>query len=545
MSAGLLAHEGLGDNLRFLLVEVSRQVERVAGYLQSPTPADARALLSRDDYIDQLKSTIGRQCAKLETDPETDESGRKMLKALETVSANLERIADFCENIVDYASYVPRGDVGAEYNFAPFAAPVLEGIELIEGAMAHSDVKIALEICKLERDLDGLYETCLRRMTRRLGTGEHTKRRIACVFIAHYFERMGDALENIGEAIISWLLGDRLKIQQISALGEVLPESSAPNALEEIELSEVGETRSGCHISQVREGSGNRLAIFKEGKLRKLASERQSVSEWEKLVPGLVANIYSFHVRGETGAVLYEYLEGATFQEILVSGEDADVEAATSAIARTLELIWRRTASDDDARPRFVGQLQSRLPEVYAVHPEFRTGNQTIAGRLHTSFDELIDRVAPLDDRLTCKSVRIHGDLNVDNIIYRADSERVRLIDVHRSRSMDFVQDVTVLLVSGQRLMRLEEPIRRRINAVNRWLFELAERHAGERNDETFELRVALGMARSLATSTRFVLDRELASSMFLRARFLLADIAATALDRPEAYRLDREVLFA
>lgn len=94
---------------------------------------------------------------------------------------------------------------------------------------------------------------------------------------------MGDSLENIGEAIISWLLGDRLKIQQISALGDVLPDDDQ-STLEDIELHDVFETRSGCHISRVGEANGGRLAIFKEGKLRKLASERQSVEEWEAIM---------------------------------------------------------------------------------------------------------------------------------------------------------------------------------------------------------------------------------------------------------------------
>ena len=36
------------------------------------------------------------------------------------------------------------------------------------------------------------------------------------------------------------------------------------------------------------------------------------------------------------------------------------------------------------------------------------------------------------------------------------------------------------------------------------------------------ELRLALGLARSFASSTRFILDQTLAAAMFLRARYLL-----------------------
>ena len=540
----LLAREGLGDNVRFLQLEVSRQVERVVTYLDVPSPEVAGELLRRDDYIDQLRSTIGRRCLALETDPETSESDRKFLKALDTVSANLERVADFCENIVDHVSYVPRGDVRAEVAIDAFAGPVLSGLALTHIALESSDVKVALEICKVERELDHLYERHLRRLMRTLATGEHTKRRIASIFIGHYFERMGDSLENIGEAIISWLLGDRLKVQQISALGKVLVEADGSAPLEDIELHEVGETRSGCHISRVTEASGEHLAIFKEGKLRKLAGERQSVSEWQRVIPGLVPDIYSFHVRGDSGAVLYEYVDGTTFQRLLAGADDAVVAAAARAVGRTLREIWDTTRTNVRSRPRFVEQLRRRLPEVYSVHPEFRTTRQTIATRQHESFDELIERLDGLDDEITSPfSVRIHGDLNVDNIICRPEESSVRLIDVHRSREMDFVQDVSVLLVSGQRLMRLDTGLRRRIAHVMRWFLQDAGAYAREHGDNTFELRTALGVARSLATSARFVLDKELAHNMFLRAQFLLRDIAERGSGDPQGYAFAEEIL--
>ena len=540
----LLAREGLGDNVRFLLLEVSRQVERVVGYLDAPSDAAARALLERDDYIDQLHNTIGRRCLALETDPAMTEGDRKFLKALDVVSANLERIADFCENIVDHVGQLSRGNVRGDLDIDAFATPVLAGLELTQDALENGDVQVALEICKLERDLDELYGRHVRRLTKALAKGKHTKRRVAAMFIGHYFERMGDSLENIGEAIISWLLGDRLKIQQISALGEVLVESDASIPLEEVELHEVGETRSGCHISRVTEANDEQLAIFKEGKLRKLASERQSVSQWQRIIPGLVPDIYSFHVRGESGALLYEYVEGATFQHLLLSADDATLGRAVRSVGRTLRQIWDVTASDMRSRASFIGQLRRRLTEVYAVHPEFRAATQTIAGRRHASLDDLLDELDGLDDELQAPfSVRIHGDMNVDNLICRPEEDSVRMIDVHRSRMMDYVQDVSVLLVSGQRLMRLDPATRRRIAHVMRWFLDEATTYAHARGDATFKLRLALGVARSLATSTRFVLDKELATNMFLRAHFLLRDIAERGVQAPEAYVPDREVL--
>ncbi len=46
--------------------------------------------------------------------------------------------------------------------------------------------------------------------------------------------------------------------------------------------------------------------------------------------------------------------------------------------------------------------------------------------------------------------------------------------------------------------------------------------------DHSFELRLALGLARSFATSTRFILDKSLARAMFARAHYLIERVLET-----------------
>ena len=56
-------------------------------------------------------------------------------------------------------------------------------------------------------------------------------------------------------------------------------------------------------------------------------------------------------------------------------------------------------------------------------------------------------------------------------------------------------------------------------------------------------LRLALGLARSLATSTRFVLDEDFAKSMFLKSRYLLEQLLKHPADQLETFKLPQEVL--
>jgi hypothetical protein len=109
---------------------------------------------------------------------------------------------------------------------------------------------------------------------------------------------------------------------------------------------------------------------------------------------------------------------------------------------------------------------------------------------------------------------------------------------------MDYVQDVSVFMVSNYRLQVLDPVIRRRIASVICNFYRIAAAFARNNNDSTFELRLAYGLMRSLATSTRFILDRDLARGMFLRARYLLQQIVRLDPEDYENYRVPVEEIF-
>ena len=192
-----------------------------------------------------------------------------------------------------------------------------------------------------------------------------------------------------------------------------------------------------------------------------------------------------------------------------------------------------------------MGQLAKRLPEVYAIHPEFRRGGESICGYRVAAFDDLVQRAAELEKRLASPfSVYIHGDFNLDNIIYDPVDRKINFIDLHRSRYMDYVQDVSVFMVSNYRLQILEARLRQRLLDVAVAFYRFARRYARDTGDPSFELRLALGLARSFASSTRFILDKSLARAMFLRARFLLEQALEADLDRPQDFRIPVEEIF-
>jgi aminoglycoside phosphotransferase (APT) family kinase protein len=284
--------------------------------------------------------------------------------------------------------------------------------------------------------------------------------------------------------------------------------------------------------------------IFKEGQLKKLIEERRGAERWQELMPGLPPRVLSFQENGNTGAILFEYLPGQTFEDLVLRGTRRQLETALNCLFRTLTTLWHKTRTADPVAPRFLEQLINRLPDVYALHPDLRERKQGIGSVTVPSFEQLVDRARPLDDQLQAPfSVFIHGDFNLDNIIYKPVEDTVHFIDLHRSRMMDYVQDISVLLVSILRLRVFEAPVRRRMNDAVGHIYGFAQEWAQSEGDSTFAARVSLGLVRSLATSARFVVDTSFANDLLLRARYLLERLLAQEGDSFRDFEPQWEVL--
>ena len=544
----VLSRQGIDENLRFLIVEVSKQVERTHTYLENPSTSLLDSILARDDYIDHLKNLIQRACYQQAARPTSnDESAVDVLRTVEIMAANLERIADFCENIVRQTSFIEDEAILVQYNLVKYFNEVYAGLSLTTEALFNLDTNLALRICRAENNLDQLYRDDLHDIIERLTTGEDARSLVTCMFIAHYLERMGDSLLNIGEAILSAKLGQRIKIGQLRSLEESLSNLGFPYSINTISLQHVADTRSGSRIDRVinRQPEGtDRMLIFKEGQRQKLLEEREGIARWDELIPGLAPEVYAFTERGDTGALLFEFLPGETLEQILLSGQGSTLDRALGRLAETLSFVWRETRRDGEVCACFVEQMAARIDDVFALHPEFRESGGAIGDIEVISYDTLIGRAQELEISLQAPfSVLIHGDFNVDNIIYEASEDRVRFVDLHRSEMLDYAQDVSVFLVSNHRLQVFDTPIRERINDVMRIFLDFACDFARSAGDETFEARLALGLARSFATSVRFVLDDRFAKSMFLRSRYLLEQLTSHDVDALHGFRIPREAI--
>lgn len=509
----------VAENLRFLIREVQLQVSRTRTFIEGHSKNVRDAIRGRDDYIDNLREFVQRASFERASEP----GSLAIPIAANTIATNLERIADFCVDIVGQIEHIDEDECPTLDELEPFFKEVENALGKVEQAVEHRNVQVALEICHAEPRLDELYSAAFNNRIGVLGRPERVHSTITTLFIEHYFERMGDSLMNIGEAIISAALGEKVKIGQLWALQDSLQDVDPDRVVTDVNLHAPGESRSGCRIATVRDSSAkNPALVFKEGARRKLLEERRAIRVWEERVPGISPSVNSFHENGDRAAMLLEFLQGDTLEKILLQRGVSELESAVEQICKTMRYIWASTYSATCAPSDFITQLEQRLPEVLRIHPSFDRGGVGVGEQRFASLGELLDKLKGVQAKVGFEgSVLTHGDFNLDNIIPDPSREYSRLIDMHRSRTGDYLQDVSVFLVSNFRLQALEEPVRRRIEYVILRFLDLANYQANEWGDRYMQARLSLGVVRSLITSTRFVLDEQFASSLFLRGLYL------------------------
>lgn len=539
----------ISDNLHFLTAEVGSQVANLQTFFRHPTVTLAKRILDRGGYVYNLRVRIHDSCLRKSRSKRGRRVDSLSLRAIESIATDLERIAEHCRDCITQVGYL-RNRRSLHYKaYLPLFGHVQKGIGLIDRVIESRDTQLALKIGRLAQKLDHSYRKLRKRYTRALRRKRDTEDLITSLFVAQRVEQMGGALLGISEAIISANLGQPVDMERYHSMKASVEMLVDDEHFSKLVIEPIAGTRSGSGISGISETNGKRkrdyVAIYKDGKKQKLKEEREGVESWHEIYPGLAPKILSYKKRGESASLLIEHLAGLTFQQILLHEPGSLLQQTLGHLKKTLTSVWKETRLKKPICADYMDQLAKRLDEVYRIHPEFRQSNSRINGFTIPSFDTLQREAAAYETHLRAPfSVYIHGDFNVDNIIFDPMEKRINFIDLHRSRYMDYVQDVSVFMVSNYRLQVLDARIRRRIMKVAVECYRFARLFADTSRDRNFELRLALALARSFMTSTRFILDKTLAQAMFVRARYLLERVLETDPAKAKLFRVPIEELF-
>ncbi len=525
--------EGIEENFRFMVLEVSKQVSSALLVVERPDPERIKRIESRDDYIDNLKSVIENACwGRIHGSRDGNKRTLDLVRAANIININLERIADYAVNIVSQVQYLTDPNFIRRYAYRDPFVDVDKALGLVFGALTRQDVRMALRICRAEFALDDHFKTAFDAILADLRRGESPENAISSFNIFRYLERMGDALLNIGEAVIFAALGEKLKIHQYQALQDSLGQGDDGPPISPGEFHSIWGTRSGCRIGRVGEEHGSRSkgVLFKEGNAAKLAREKENIERWERLSPGLPPGIQAFQTDGDSASMLLEFLGGCNLQQVVLTSDREIVENACFLITQTVGGLWEQTRTRQPVPADFMAQMRSRLDDVLRLHPQFAAGEKRLGTVTVPSLSELLAAAAEAETGLGAPfSVLLHGDFNLNNIVYDHTAQRIHYIDLHRSRDGDYVQDTAVFLASNFRLPVFEIQLRARLELVMRRFLEFARGFAAEQGDAAFEARLTFATARALATSARFEMNRGFAQELFHRGTYLLSRAVAHA----------------
>jgi phosphate uptake regulator len=547
--------EGLEENFRFLVLEVTSQLAETRAFVAEPTQAGYDRVVSRDDYIDNLKNIVEDACySRIHSARGLSKRGIDRIRGQQIISANLERIADYCVNVAGQMRYLKDMSVLKRHDPGPLFDIIDESLTRILEVRSRAEVNGALGICRAEFELDRLYKDAFDALMEELRQGRDVQNGVTAIFIFRYLERIGDSLLNIGEALLFSVIGEKIKIEQFQALQQNLSQTGFEGGLETIDFRSIWGTRSGCRIGRVSPRAGRPGAapadptqggVFKEGNLKKIRRERENLELWAKIAPGVGPRIFSYHEEGDSASMLVEFLPGCTWTEVVLTADPLVLEDAIFVFEQTVGDIWRGTLELESNTPDHMEQLQARMAAVRHVHPDFFRQCRSLGPVRIPSTEELVAQCRAIESGLRAPmTVMLHGDFNANNIVFDQGAPRVHYVDLHRTRRGDFIQDASVFLVSFFRIPIFEPSLRGRINHMIASFYDYSRDFADDIGDMEWQARLALGLARSLMTSTRFELNYDFAREMCLRSHYLLEGLLAHAGKPWEDYRLPRPILF-
>lgn len=531
------------NNLRFLIVEVGTQISNLQDYITSKGKKISSGSFDRRGYIHNLKTRIHND-GYLKT--LKDDNQVIAARAINNIVDNLERIAELCLDCTHHVANINTHHSPETDQYELLLDQVALGTSLIERAIQDNDSQLALKIAEVQ---DKLCKNCQQlhdKYSKQLKSRKNTAELIAALFIIKNITSMADTLLKICDATLSRNLGQMISVDRYYSLSRFVDHLQKQGASNNLVLDTVAETRSGSAVAGVSEANKEDIiAIFKDGKKQKLKEELESVKSWHEIYPGIAPRILSYQKQGQSAALLIEHLEGRTFENILLQGSNKILSKSLQELTITLDDIWQKTRQKKPVNAQYMQQLIKRLPDVYTIHPVFKQKKIHIAGLDIASFNKRVKQARKLEKSLYAPfSVYIHGDFNTDNIIYDPQQNKINFIDLHRSCYLDYVQDISVFMVSNYRLQTLDRPFRQRVLHVNMVMYQFVAEFARRNNDHTFELRLALGLARSLATSTRFTLDKTLAKAMFYRSQLLIQQVLKVNPKHSADYRVPIQEIF-
>lgn len=536
----------LQEHVSFLLNEVETHCHLVELFFTSSSVALLSRIRGRRGYVQALREKADLEAIRLLERRKANTLFHAQVSGMHALVIALETLTKHCFDCVREGTLTapydhPTGDDGRK-----LVKRIRRALRLVKVGVAENRRRTGIKLGRRTHKLLASYQEMQTKVWQ--AKSDLTDEQLQASILSNLgVKRLIEQLSVVADALIKADLGQVASLQNYPHL---LDSATSLNYnLRDLKVRRLALTRSGSAIAAIthKKQSGKEvLAVYKEGDRVKIEEEVAGVNQWRNIDPRLAPSVLSQNSeRSEQSSLLIEHIPGETLEALLLSGQQEGTQAALKVLFRTLNQTWKASLTPETCNANFMKQLQKRIGDSRKVHPEFFKDEERICGYVSRRFDDLIHDVAEQETHWRAPfSVLTHGDFNVDNLIYDDAEKRVYFIDLHRAAYFDYVQDLSVLMVSIYRLQVLSGETRTQMMDSAKAVYRFGQRFAKRQQDITFEVRLAAGLARSFATSTRFIFDKKLASRMHLRARYLLEKLAKLTPEQAQTFTLPLKELY-
>lgn len=541
----------LQEHVHFLLNEVETHCHIVELFFTSSSIGLLSNIRGRRGYVQALREKADIETARLLERRKVNTTFHAQVSGMHSLVIALEMLTKHCFDCVREGTLSSPYEHPVGQDCCKLTKRIRRALRLVKVGVADNRRRTGIKLGRRTHKLLASYNE-LQAQTLQAKLTLSDEQLQAAILSNVGLKRLIEQLSVVAEALIKADLGQVATLQNYPHL---LDSASNLNYnLKDLKVRRLALTRSGSAIAAIshKSQSGkNVLAVYKEGDRIKIDEEVAGVNHWRTIDPRLAPSVLSQTGKlnngeeNEQSSLLIEHIPGKTLEKLLLDGDKDGAQAALKILFKTLNQTWKTTLTPESCAAKFMLQLQKRIGDSRRVHPEFFKDEERICGYVSVSFDELVERVAIQETQWRAPfSVLTHGDFNVDNLIYDDVEQRIYFIDLHRASYFDYVQDLSVLMVSIYRLQVLSGVTRKQMMDSAKAVYQFGRRFANRQQDETFEVRLAAGLARSFATSTRFIFDKKLASRMHLRARYLLERLAKLTPEQAQTFTLPLRELY-
>lgn len=535
------------ENFQFLLLDLQQQLNRGSRFILANDTHAAITLVDHNDYLNNIATIVKNHCINGIAENK-DHKSRLILR-------NIYDIANVASNIsnamVDFLRYCNQEILLYLEDDKPtkqLLKLIINAINKVETLIVAKKPDLGLRLSDMTEEIQEDINDYVIHINIYCDQVKDIYSKSAFFYLISMFNTIEKNLVALSEAVLSIEQSKVVSIRQFHALKATLKKIGGDEFAEDASFNRIGETKSGCSIVGVSadKTSNEYMAIFKEGKKAKIKGEKKKFESWNKVFPGVAPQVFSYQKNGRSAGILVEYLKGKTFEQLLLSKNQTALDIALDKLCHTLEKIWETTLDlNKQEKADYIGQLKKRLPAILTVHPEFNEQDIQLRNLEIAGLNKLLEKCELIEENFTKPfCIFAHGDFNIDNIIFDSESGNPRFIDLHRSRDMDYLQDVSVFIISNYRTKVIDPDIRLLIGHVIIKFYHWIEAFAKKHKDETFEIRMCLALARSYITSTRFTLDEKHANNMFMRGRYLLEKLAYSDNEQLKNFKLPKRVLY-